>query len=164
MIGQAFTELAPRVGVKSACQVLGKPGSSHYRRLRPAPARRRALRPTPPNALTRAKRDQVAGVPHSGRFVGKSPAQVWATLLDEGICLGSESTMYRILRERGEVRERRRQATHPPRVRPELVAHLDTPTWTMWEMPLGLGRVDGRLRRREHPRVVAVSRSPGRPP
>ncbi|MFE0458560.1 DDE-type integrase/transposase/recombinase [Kitasatospora sp. NPDC058965] len=30
--------------------------------------------------------------------------------------------MYRILRERGEVRERRRQSTHPPRKKPELMA------------------------------------------
>jgi putative transposase len=56
-------------------------------------------------------------------FVDKAPAQVWAPLLDDGIYLCSESTMYRILRETGESRERRRQATHPSKVKPELVAH-----------------------------------------
>ncbi|MFJ9369421.1 IS3 family transposase, partial [Nocardia sp. NPDC101769] len=56
------------------------------------------------------------------RFVDKSPAHVWAVLLDEGRYLCSISTMYRILRGAGEVRERRRQATHPARARPELVA------------------------------------------
>jgi putative transposase len=55
-------------------------------------------------------------------FVDKAPAQVWATLLDEGQYLCSESTMYRILRAHGEVRERRAQATHPAKVKPELVA------------------------------------------
>jgi len=55
-------------------------------------------------------------------FVGKSPAPVWATLLDERGHLCSRPTMYRILREVGEVRERRRQANHPPRIRSELVA------------------------------------------
>ena len=51
-----------------------------------------------------------------------SPAEVWATLLDEGRYLGSISTMYRLLRQAGESRERRRQATHPATVKPELVA------------------------------------------
>ena len=52
---------------------------------------------------------------HEPRFVDKAPAQVWATLLDEGVYLASISTMYRLLRDRGETRERRRQATHPAR-------------------------------------------------
>ena len=56
-------------------------------------------------------------------FVDKAPAQVWACLLDQGTYLCSVSTMYRILRESGEVRERRRQATHPSKAKPELVAH-----------------------------------------
>ena len=34
---------------------------------------------------------------HSERFVDSSPAQVWATLLDEGRYLASERTFYRIL-------------------------------------------------------------------
>ncbi|QSB14180.1 IS3 family transposase [Natronosporangium hydrolyticum] len=134
MIEEAFVELAPVTGIKQACRLLGKPRSSHYRRLRPAPAgQARPPRPAPPNALSRAERDQVAAVLHSERFADKSPAQVWATLLDEGVYLCSESTMYRILRERGEVRERRRQAQHPPRVRPELVAHGPNEIWS-WDI------------------------------
>ena len=50
-----------------------------------------------------------------------APAEVWATLLDEGTYLGSVSTYYRVLREAGESRERRAQATHPAAVKPELV-------------------------------------------
>ena len=51
-----------------------------------------------------------------------SPTEVWATLLDDGVYLSSISTFYRLLRQAGETRERRRQATHPAMVRPELVA------------------------------------------
>ena len=58
----------------------------------------------------------------SERFADKSPAQAWAVLLDEGCYLCSIRTMYRILDGAGQVRERRAQAAHPPRVRPELVA------------------------------------------
>ncbi len=35
------------------------------------------------------------------RFADKSPGQVWAVLLDEGVYLCSQATMYRLLRERG---------------------------------------------------------------
>ena len=59
---------------------------------------------------------------HSARFADLAPAEVWATLLDEGTYLGSVSTFYRVLREAGETRERRAQATHPAAVKPELVA------------------------------------------
>ena len=64
------------------------------------------------------------------RFVDAAPAQAWATLLDEGTYLASESTMYRLLRRSGEVHERRRQATHPPRSIPELVAERPNEVWS----------------------------------
>ncbi len=47
---------------------------------------------------------------HSERFVDCAPAQVWATLLDEGVYLASERTMYRLLDGDQEVRERRESA------------------------------------------------------
>jgi putative transposase len=59
---------------------------------------------------------------HSDRFADLAPDEVWAILLDEGTYLGSVSTYYRVLREAGESRERRAQATHPAAVKPELAA------------------------------------------
>ncbi len=56
------------------------------------------------------------------RFADKPPAQVYATLLAEGIYLCSISTMYRILAKNAQVKDRRRQASHPPRAVPELQA------------------------------------------
>jgi len=67
---------------------------------------------------------------HSNRFTDL--AEVWAILLDEGIYLGSESTFYRLLRAAGETRERRRQATHPAAVKPELVATAPNQVWS-WD-------------------------------
>ena len=69
----------------------------------------------------------------SERFADKSPAQVWAILLDEGIYLASIRTMYRVMTLADQVRERRAQATHPPRVRPELVADGPDQVWT-WDI------------------------------
>ena len=126
MTDEAITELAPVVGVAAACAAVGRPRATHYRwhRKSPAPAKP-ARQPQPqPRALTTAERAEVLEVLHEERFVDLSPGEVHAILLDEGRYLCSESTMYRLLRAtHGQVRERRRQATHPPRVKPELVAH-----------------------------------------
>jgi transposase InsO family protein len=86
-----------------------------------------------PNALGAAERAEIVSVLDSARFVDKSPAQVWAVLLDEGRYLGSVSTFYRVLRSEGQVRERRAQASHPARVRPELVADGPDQVWS-WDI------------------------------
>jgi putative transposase len=69
----------------------------------------------------------------SERFCDKAPVQVWATLLDEGTYLASVSTMYRLLRERHQVRERRAQARRPAKVKPELVATAPNQVWS-WDI------------------------------
>jgi putative transposase len=70
---------------------------------------------------------------HDERFCDQAPASVYATLLDEGTYLCSEATMYRLLRQRGETGDRRRHATHPPRVKPELVATRPNQCWS-WDI------------------------------
>ena len=67
---------------------------------------------------------------HDERFYDQAPASVWATLLDEGAYLW---TMYRLLRQRGETGDRRRHATHPARVKPELVATKPNRVWS-WDI------------------------------
>ena len=96
--------------------------ASHYRRARPGRVTEHRPRPAPPNKLSDEEVDAVLEVLRSARFADCSPAQVYFSLLDEGVYLASESSYYRILRSQGEVRERRRQATHPAKVKPELVA------------------------------------------
>ena len=138
MIDDAIVELSPQVGVTAACKAVGRPRSSHYRRIRPAligpPAPPASRRGQPqPRALSVAERDVVLDQLHSPRFVDAAPASVYATLLDEGIYLASISTMHRLLAERGESGERRRQATHPAKVKPELVADGPNQVWS-WDI------------------------------
>ena len=90
-------------------------------------------RPAPPNALSDDERAQVLGVLTSDRFIDKSVAQTWATLLDEGTYLCSMSTMHRILRAHGAAGERRAQATHPAKSKPELVATEPGQVWS-WDI------------------------------
>jgi putative transposase len=135
MIDDAITELAPLVGTREACRATGRPQANHYRRHRqsPMPARPPRERKPQPRALAPAERVQVRAVLNSPEHVDKAPAAVYHELLDAGVYLASVSTMYRILREHGEVRERRRQATHPARVKPELVATGPNRVWS-WDI------------------------------
>jgi putative transposase len=133
VIDAAFAELAELTSTKRACVLLGKSRATHYRRQRPAPPRRLGPRPAPRNKLSPTERAAVLATLGHASFADKSVAQVWATLLDEGSYLCSQSTMYRILREAGGVRERRRQATHPARTRPELVATGPGQVWS-WDI------------------------------
>jgi putative transposase len=126
VMDEAFAGLVGAgVDVRRARKLVGRPRSTHYWRARPrtaVPAQRRP-RPVPANALTGPERDRVLALLRDPSFVDKSPAQVWARPLDDGTYLCSQSTMYRILRASGESKERRRQATHPAKVKPELMAH-----------------------------------------
>jgi putative transposase len=122
------------VGTRTACLAVGRSRATHYRRKRPAGrVMPRTPRPAPKNKLTDAERDLVLAVLDSERFCDCSPAQVFYTLLDEGTYLASQSSFYRLLRERGQSGERRRQASHPPRVRPELVACCPNRAWS-WDI------------------------------
>lgn len=133
MIRPAVEEMAVHVGVKTACRLLGRPRGSHYRAKAPRTARGPAARPRPSNALSDAERREVLGVLTGERFVDKSVAQAWATLLDEGAYLCSMSTMHRILRANGAAGERRAQASHPARTKPELVATGPGQVWS-WDI------------------------------
>jgi putative transposase len=126
-------ELVALVRTRRACALLGVPRASLYRRRRPAGAPTRRPRPAPPNALTPAERQQLLDVLHEPRFCDLPPAQVWARLLDDGVYLASISTMYRLLRAHGESRDRRRQRTHPARVKPQLLARRPNDVWS-WDI------------------------------
>ena len=128
----AVQPLASQVGVAPACRALGVPRASFYRRQRPAPGHQQP-RPTPARALCASERAHVLDVLASPRFVDRSPAEVVATLLDEGRYLCAERTMYRILAANQPVRERRNQRSHPCYTKPELVATGPNQTWS-WDI------------------------------
>jgi putative transposase len=137
-----FSEVEPLLGTKAACAAVGRPRATHYRRRRPARVTARKARPAPPNKLSDAEVDAVLAVLRSERFVDCSPAQVYFSLLDEGTYLASVSSFYRVLRSHGEVRERRRQARHPAKVKPELVARRPLVVWS-WDITKLRGPVRG---------------------
>jgi putative transposase len=132
----AVNQLAPDVGIQAACDALGIVRSSFYRQRYPVPVTE--PRPAPARALSTAEREMVLARLHEERFQDRSPAAVQATLLDEGVYHCSVRTMYRILAERGETRERRDHRTHPVYQKPELLATAPNQLWS-WDITKLLG-------------------------
>jgi len=130
----AAEELAGRIGhTAQACEALGVARSTLYRRRRPPTSTLSPRRPRPHRALAPSERRCVLDTLHAERFVDKAPRTVWATLLDEGIYYCSIRTMYRILAENNEVRERRNQLRHPVYQKPELLAEAPNRVWS-WDI------------------------------
>ena len=130
MVEQARGEL----GVRKACEVLGVSRATYYRRQRPrATSPRPRPSPTIPRKLTLEEKGRVLELFHREDYVNASPYTVWAQELDEDHYHCSVSTMYRILREHDEVRERRNQRRHPKYARPELLATKPNQLWS-WDI------------------------------
>jgi putative transposase len=133
MIDTAIEELTALIGVRAACQATGRAPASYYRAHSKQSSLRletftstaqddRPVRPdsAQPRALSVAEREHVLAVLNGERFTDMAPAAVY-------------STMYRLLRERGQTGDRRRHATHPAAVKPELVAHQPNSVWS-WDI------------------------------
>lgn len=137
----AVETLAPNVGTKSACKALGisRAGIYRHRATRLVPKVQRK-RPAPPRSLSVPEKQEVLDMLHTERFKDKAPQEVYATLLDEEQYLCSIRTMYRILEQHNEVKERRNQLRHPNYTKPELLATGPNKVWS-WDITKLLGPV-----------------------
>ena len=131
-----MTDVGSRLGIAPTCAALGLPRATYYRRRWPQSALPR--RRVSPRALSDTEGATVLAVLHEPRFVDLPPAEVYATLLDEGRYLCAERTMYRILAAHQEVRERRNQLRHPTYAAPELLARRPNELWS-WDITKLLG-------------------------
>src|SRR3954462_3816646 len=135
--------LPPAAGITAAaCPALGLSRAPHPPagappppppRPPPPPPAEPAPRPSPPRALTAEERQAVLDQLREPRFADLAPAEVYATLLDEGVYLCSIRTLSRILGEHDEVRERRNQLRHPVYTKPELLAEGPDQVWS-WDI------------------------------
>jgi putative transposase len=134
----AAVQAVPELGPVAACKALGVSRASLHRLRNPLPSAEPRRRPSLPRALTAEERVVVLGHLHAERFQDRSPAEVYSTLLDEGVYCCSIRTLYRILAGEGEVRERRDQLTHPPYQKPQLLATGPNQLWS-WDITKLLG-------------------------
>ena len=159
MIEQQVNDLATIVGLRRACPVLGVARTSYYRWCKPrhvGASDRREPKPQP-RALSTSERQLILSTLAEARFCDLSPMEVYAILLDEGTYLGSISTYYRVLRQAAQVRERRRVATHPPMVKPSLIASAPNCVWS-WDITClrGPGEMDVVLSLRHYRHLQPV--------
>ena len=132
----AAEALVPTLGIVAACEAVNLPRRSYYRAqasVAPLIASPMRARPPSPRALTSSEKVTVREVLNSERFQDQSPREVYATLLDEERYLCSWRTMYRILAENDEIRERRNQLQHPVYAKPELLATRPNQVWS-WDI------------------------------
>jgi len=138
----AVMALAPASGITAAaaCAALGVSRATVQRRharLSAPPAISRP-RPPPARALSAVQQQVVLDLLHAERFADQAPAEIYASLLDEGVYHCSIRTMYRMLDQNGEVRERRKQLRHPAYQKPELLAERPNQVWS-WDITKLMG-------------------------
>lgn len=131
----------PRVGVTLACESQGvsprtwrhhqqkRRGELPFRPSRATGEPRRAH----PAKLTPVEEAQVLEVLCESRFVDVGVTEVYATLLDEGTYLCSESTMHRILRDHGLSGQRRQGQPRLGHPKPRVVATAPNMVWC-WDI------------------------------
>jgi len=135
---ESAEQLAATVGVSRACQALDFPRSGLYRKRRMTEPHLAFEPVASPRALPPTEKAAVRQLLNSERFADQAPREVYATLIDEGKYLCSWRTMYRILDENQEVRERRNQLRHPTYTKPELLATQPNQLWS-WDITKLLG-------------------------
>jgi transposase InsO family protein len=121
------------MGTTAACWLTGRSKATHYRRLKPRPVPGPRAPQVQPASLSAEERSAVLELMNSPEYAELPPAQIWARELDAGRYHCSVSTMYRILRTQGQSGERRRQATHPAKTVPELIATAPSQVFT-WDI------------------------------
>jgi putative transposase len=139
---QAALALPVGLGLTAGtCDALGVSRASLYRgraRLARPPASSPRAKLRSPRALSVEERRHVLDRLCEPRFVDLAPAEIYATLLDEGTYQCSIRTMYRILAEHSAVRERRNQLRHPVYQKPELLAEAPNQVWS-WDITKLMG-------------------------
>ena len=123
-------------GREKACQLIGLAPST-LRRWRPVKEaavtedqRPTAIRPAPSNRYTCEERKTILDVCNSARFASMAPSQIVPTLADEGRFIGSESTIYRVLKAEGQLTHRGRSKARSPQSAPS--THIATAPNQVW--------------------------------
>jgi len=129
-------EGSAEIGVSNACKSVEIARSSyyyHFRKYRKKGSEKPHEKREPAWTLSSTEREQALEALHSDEYIDSAPHQIYARLLDKGIYICSISTMYRILREQDEVRERRNQHSHREYWKPELLAEAPNQVWS-WDI------------------------------
>lgn len=93
----------------------------------------------PSNQLSELERARLLSVVNSAEFGHLAPSQIVPRLADQGIYLGSESTMYRVLRDAGQLGHRRPERRASSRAKPRALtatAPNQVYSWDITYLPI----------------------------
>ena len=121
------------IPVSALCYAVAIPRATYYRHERDAESSVTFSYKPPKNALSREEKQQVLDLLHSERFIDKTPYEAFNTLIDNGEYYCSTRTMYRVLEEKGETQDRRKQRHHRDAIKPELMATKPNQVWS-WDI------------------------------
>lgn len=119
-----------KISKSKLCESLGIPRASYYRAK--SPAKTETGRRNSPRKLTSQEVERILEILNSERFCDMAPAEIYYTLLDEGIYLCSISSMQRILRKNKQ-NVQRRQKDKRKYEKPELLAERPNQLWS-WDI------------------------------
>ncbi len=91
-----------------------------HRQSEPDQRKSAALQRLPENKLSEEERDQILTICNQEQFANMSPNQIVPILADEGIFVASESSFYRVLRQKDQLAHRGK-AKPPKHKRPEAI-------------------------------------------
>jgi putative transposase len=128
----SIESLRETVGIKAACEAIGLPRATFYRKLKPLALQTKGPS-SHPSSLSLQERQEVLDVLNQPEWMDQPPLAVYTSLLDQGIYLCSVRTMYRILQSTGEVKERRNQRSSTTYQKPELLATAPNQLWS-WDI------------------------------
>jgi transposase InsO family protein len=123
----------PGVSVIAACAALNVSRATLYRATAPSSPPTVRHRAPHPRRLSDVERQSIVDTMHAQEFVDQPPMEVFAKLLSRGVYLASIRTIYRVLAEMGESKERRNQRLPHPYVKPSLLATAPNQVWT-WDI------------------------------
>ncbi|AEF98572.1 Integrase catalytic region [Methylomonas methanica MC09] len=106
---------------------------------------RRPRQYTPAHALTEAERNHILAVANSAEFADLPPSQIVPRLADQGIYLGSESTIYRLLKAARQLKHRRSERPSQPRTKPKALSATAPNQLYSWDITYLAAAVKGQF-------------------
>ena len=133
----ALKQRPERIPLTLACDVLGLNRSTVYarqhRKAAPDPETRSRKKAPQSRALSASERQAILDRMNGPEFCDQTPHHVYHTLLERGECLGSLSTLYRVLRKANQTGDRRNQRAPQSHSMPRLTATRPNEVWT-WDI------------------------------
>lgn len=120
-----------KIALTALCDGLDLPRSTLYRQTKGSSISDKRI--LPHNAISREEKEKILSLLHSDRFIDATPYNAFYSLLDEGEYIASIRTMYRVLQEVSESKDRRHQRHHKNAIKPELIATSPNQVWS-WDI------------------------------